>query len=70
MLALVIVVVVAFNVLAMGLRKAKFDHVRYDQKFLDVLGIRHLTFNNKSDVAIAVGLVAAFLAAIVLTSPK
>ena len=61
--------VIGLTVQIIGLAKCDFDDVRYNQRILDWLGIRNLTFERKSDVAIAFGLVSAFLLAILLTSP-
>jgi hypothetical protein len=42
------------------------NHEYYDEKILRALGIRHLTFQRKSDILIAIGLVGSFLAAILV----
>ena len=42
------------------------NRAHYDEKILRALGIRHLTFERKADIVIAIGLVGCFLAAILV----
>jgi hypothetical protein len=46
------------------------NHAHYDEKIMRSLGIRHLTFERKSDILIAIGLVGSYLVAILVLAPQ
>lgn len=69
-IVIIAIILAIFLVLLVGLKRDGFDHVQYNERILRTFGIRNLTFQRKSDVLIAIGLVGTFLAAILLMSPK
>ena len=56
------------NRIAETMRRLRGDG--YNETFFRMLGVRHLTFDRTFDILIAIGLVIAFLVAILLMSPK
>jgi hypothetical protein len=51
-------------------RTSSYNERDMNQTVFQALGLRHLTFQRPSDILIGIGLVTAFLAAILLTSSK
>jgi hypothetical protein len=68
----IIIVAIALTLVvlaAIGMKLYR-NHAHYNEKIIRALGIRHLTFQRKCDILIAIGLVGSFLAAILLIGPK